>query len=79
MADAHLLDLISQRLANPLDQRLVRLGVVFQTDGGVEGVVAPGEVADPILADCLEGAFAGLRVPAFKGAPITAPKTVKIR
>lgn len=26
MADAHLLDLVSQRLANPLDQRLVRLG-----------------------------------------------------
>ena len=60
-------------------QRIIRLGVVFRTDGSVEGVVPEGSTQDPMLEECLKGAFAGIRVPAFKGGSITAPKTVKIR
>ncbi|AKT36869.1 serine/threonine-protein kinase [Chondromyces crocatus] len=60
-------------------QRLLRLGVVFGTDGGVENVTPQNPVQDQALVRCIEGAFAGIRVPAFKGVPITAPKTVRLR
>ncbi|WP_197041103.1 nSTAND1 domain-containing NTPase [Chondromyces apiculatus] len=65
---------------NDTSQRLLRLDVVFGNDGAVENVSPSGDLqAPPPLVRCLEGAFAGIRVPAFKGAPITAPKTVRLR
>lgn len=56
---------------------LLRLGVVFRPDGQVEGVVAPGTQGTEV-GRCIEGAFLGIRVPPFRGSPITAPKTVRI-
>jgi hypothetical protein len=56
----------------------VKIRVIFDPQGHVASVKTGEPFKDNEVGQCIERTFLGIRVPAFKGSSVAAPKTFKI-